>query len=349
LWTALEIKNKHPKAKITIIEKGTIPTGASTRNAGFACFGSPSEMLHDVAFIGEDKMWSIVEMRYKGITKIRKHFKDKQISYDSCGGYECFKIGTHDLEDTRNNLSWLNRGLKKITGKKNSFQFCDNKLKKYNLSGFESMVENKNEGGLHSGKLVSALIKRVQSAGVQILYGIEITGWEDVGNKVSIQTNKRNLEAKKLVLCTNALSAKLLPECNLKPVRGQVMVTAPINGLKLKGTFHFDQGFYYFRNIDNRVLLGGARNTAFEQEETADMFVTDNIQQKLEQFLSDHILNGTPYKITHRWSGIMGLTRSRLPLVEAVGKNITAALACNGMGVALSPIIAEEIAEVAIG
>jgi glycine/D-amino acid oxidase-like deaminating enzyme len=211
------------------------------------------------------------------------------------------------------------------------------------------MVENKNEGGLHSGKLVSALIKRVQSAGVQILYGIEITGWEDVGNKVSIQTNKINLEAKKLVLCTNALSAKLLPECNLKPVRGQVMVTAPINGLKLKGTFHFDQGFYYFRNIDNRVLLGGARNTAFEQEETADMFVTDNIQQKLEQFLSDHILNGTPYTITHRWSGIMGLTRSRLPLVEAVGKNITAALACNGMGVALSPIIAEEIAEVAIG
>ncbi|HEX8331677.1 MAG TPA: FAD-dependent oxidoreductase [Segetibacter sp.] len=344
LWTALEIKAKNPKAKITIIERGTIPMGASTRNAGFACFGSPSEMLHDATLFGEDKMWSIVEMRYKGISKIRKNFRDKVISYDDCGGYECFRNNTHNIDDISDNLPWLNKGLKRISGEKNSFTFSNKKLSKFNFAGFDAMVENKHEGGLHSGKLVQALITKVQSAGIQILFGIEITGWEDDGNKVSVQANRYSLTAKKLIVTTNALSAKLMPEFNLKPARGQVLVTSPIKGLKMKGTFHFEKGFYYFRNLGNRVLIGGARNTAFEQEETTDMLVTDNNQHKLEQFLSDHILKNTTYDITHRWSGIMGLTCSKLPVVEEVSKNIIAAIACNGMGVALSPVIAEKVA-----
>jgi glycine/D-amino acid oxidase-like deaminating enzyme len=135
-----------------------------------------------------------------------------------------------------------------------------------------------------------------------------------------------------------------MPQFNLKPARGQVLVTSPIQGLKIRGTFHYDKGFYYFRNLGKRILIGGARNTALEQEETSEMLVTDNIQQKLEQFLSDHVLKNTTYNITHRWSGIMGLTCTKLPVVEEVSKNIIAAVACNGMGVALSPLIAEKVA-----
>ena len=44
LWSAYFLSRKHKKAKITIVEKEPIPTGASTRNAGFACFGSLPEL-----------------------------------------------------------------------------------------------------------------------------------------------------------------------------------------------------------------------------------------------------------------------------------------------------------------
>src|SRR4051812_19715273 len=91
LLSVLELITQRPEGKITILEKGIIPTGASTRNAGFACFGSPTEMIYDAKAMGEDKMWSIVEMRYKGIQKIRQYFKDDVIDFDECGGYECFK------------------------------------------------------------------------------------------------------------------------------------------------------------------------------------------------------------------------------------------------------------------
>ena len=45
---AISLKREHPKAKILVLEKGTLPQGASTKNAGFACFGSLSELIDDL-------------------------------------------------------------------------------------------------------------------------------------------------------------------------------------------------------------------------------------------------------------------------------------------------------------
>jgi len=135
LWTAFELKSRKPKLKVTIVERGIIPTGASTRNAGFACFGSPTELLHNATILGEEDMWRIVDMRYKGIKKIRKTFSDKQIDFDNCGGYECYN-NMDVIENITSRLTWLNKGLKNITGEKNSLAFANRKLKKFGLCGF---------------------------------------------------------------------------------------------------------------------------------------------------------------------------------------------------------------------
>ena len=61
LSTALHLKKKMPKAKIVILEKGLFPQGASTKNAGFACFGSLSEILQDLESHTSDEvveLWS---------------------------------------------------------------------------------------------------------------------------------------------------------------------------------------------------------------------------------------------------------------------------------------------------
>ncbi len=41
---AIFLKEKYPKSKILILEKGIMPQGASSKNAGFACFGSTSRI-----------------------------------------------------------------------------------------------------------------------------------------------------------------------------------------------------------------------------------------------------------------------------------------------------------------
>jgi glycine/D-amino acid oxidase-like deaminating enzyme len=90
------------------------------------------------------------------------------------------------------------------------------------------------------------------------------------------------LTAEQVLICTNAFAKSLLPELDVLPARGQILLTEPVEGLKIKGTFHYDEGFYYFRNLDNRILLGGARNKFFDDEETFSQGTSEPVQQELE-------------------------------------------------------------------
>lgn len=346
LWSALHLKELHPNHRITILERGPIPTGASSRNAGFSCFGSPSELIEDAAIMGEEKMWQLVTMRYEGLVKIRKYFTDEEIGYEASGGYECFTADKESSWNTcREKLVWLNEGLKKITGNSNVFTIADNKIAQLGFDNINHLIENKLEGGLHSGKFLQALLKKVQSMGVQVLCGIDVMGYTEKNNTIEIKTSLTALSAKQLLLCTNAFTKSLIPEMDIIPNRGQVLITAPIDGLKLKGTFHFDQGYYYFRNVGNRLLLGGARNIAFEQENTTEMQTTENIQTVLKDFIKKYLLPSTDFTITDQWSGIMAMGTEKSPIVKAISNNVFCCVRMSGMGVALAPFVSAEIAK----
>ena len=347
LWSAYYLKKKNPKLSICIVDRGIIPTGASTRNAGFACFGSVTELISDTMTIGEEKMLDIVEMRYKGLQRIRKIFNDKKIGYEQHGGYELITNDPRaDFNVLRSNIDWLNRKLKKITGRPKTFQLSDDKIKSFGFAATSHLIENKLEAQLHSGKLCQALLQLVQSMGVTVINNIEIKSFEKINERIELQTNQPfGLSTTQLLICTNAFAKQLLPALDVEPARGQVLVTSPIDKLNFTGTFHYDEGFYYFRNLGDRVLLGGARNKAFEQEHTYDISTSDNIQYELERFLRETVLPGASYSIEHRWSGIMGVGSEKKPILEKISDQIFCAVRMSGMGVALAPEIGKKVAE----
>ena len=356
LWTAYEIKRLQPKASIVILEKGIIPTGASTRNAGFACFGSPTELLHDKKMLGESKMLEIAEMRYKGISKIRKILADDLTGYEACGGYECLNRQLNNLPELKDALPSLNKSLKAITRLDETFTWQNNRLDSFGLTGFDAMIENTLEAALHSGKLVQSLTKLVQSLGVNILTGLQVNSWQKAKGSITIdavhflnESAKQEIKftTDRLIVCTNAFTSLIAPGMNVSPGRGQIIVTSEIDNLKMKGTFHYDEGFYYFRNLGKRILLGGARNKAFDEEATTNLDESPIVQEELERFLKEHIAKDYDYTIEYRWSGVMGFTEDKQPAIKQLEDNICAVIACNGMGVALSPIIAEQVASLA--
>jgi gamma-glutamylputrescine oxidase len=344
LWTALELKKQSPNISITILERGTTPIGASTRNAGFACFGSLTELLSDESSMGTNAMLEIVEMRLKGIEKIKSYFSAQLIDLDECGGYEA--LNSIDWANQLNDrIAYINQLLTPIIGNHDCFSNASSRIESIGLKNFDHLVFNPLEAGIHSGKLVSALTALVKEKGIRILNGMEITSWEKLNDKVIVSTNKnQSITANQVLFCTNGFTNELLPELNIAPARGQIILTAPINGLLTKGTFHFDEGFYYWRNIGDRILLGGARNSDFTNEATTSFEGSDLIRNKLVDFLNNHLQTSAPITIEQSWSGIMGFTKNKLPLFERVEKNISAAIACNGMGVALTPIFAEKVA-----
>ena len=346
LWCAYYLKKQNPKLSIAILERGIIPTGASTRNAGFACFGSATELLEDTFNMGEERMLELVEMRYLGLQVIQKVFKNKPIDFEVSRGYELI-TDENELKgkDLQQKLKDLNSVLKKVIHEKNVFQLADKKIKRFGFRQVSHLVENKLEGYLHSGKLCQALLQMVQEAGVTVLNSIEIKGHEQIGEHVVLYTNQHvHLTCTKLLVCTNGFARQLLPELTIVPARGQILVTSEIPDLKFKGTFHYDSGYYYFRNLGKRVLLGGARNKALEEETSAEMRTTDKVQHELEDFLSRFILPEEEFLITDRWSGIMGMGPEKMPIMQKVSENVFCAVRLGGMGVALAPVVAEKMA-----
>jgi len=148
---------------------------------------------------------------------------------------------------------------------------------------------------------------------------------------------------KKLFIATNGFAKQLkIPE--VKPARAQVIITKPIENLNIKGTFHLDEGYYYFRNIDNRILLGGGRHLDFKTEETTEFGETQIIQNKLDDLLQTTILPHTKYEIDHRWSGIMGVGKQKKAIVKQLSNNIFCGVRLGGMGIAIGSTIGKQLA-----
>jgi gamma-glutamylputrescine oxidase len=346
LWSAYSLKKQNPKLSIAIVDRGIIPTGASTRNAGFACFGSVTELQEDFKNMGEEKTLELVSMRYKGLQKIRKVLGEKDIDFELCGGYELIAEKNSPSQDAlEEQLAAINKQLKQVVKNSQTFKLSDKKISEFGFKNVSHLLENKLEGYLHSGKLCQVLLQMVQSMGVLVFNGVEVTHFEKIVDKMVLYTNQQlRFTASRILVCTNAFK-ELLPKLDIIPARGQVLVTTPIHGLKLNGTFHYDEGYYYFRNLGNRVLLGGARNKAFKEEATTEMTTTDTIQKELEHFLSTYILPNKEYAITDRWSGIMGMGPEKMPIVKEIAPHVYCAVRMSGMGVALAPIIGEQVAE----
>ena len=347
LWSAYYLKKKHPRLSITVIDRGIIPTGASTRNAGFACFGSVTELIKDTAMMGEERMLWLVEMRYKGLSAIRKVFKRREIDYIKSGGYE---IIPSVKDDRYNELAWQVKWLNKVVGpvlkQKKIYRFANEKIAEFGLADVGQIISNDLEGCLHPGKLCQLLSQLVQGMGVRVLGGATIQRFEESNDEVTLYTDRDiALKADQLLVCTNGFARQLLPQLQINPARGQIFVTAPIPSLKLNGAFHYDEGFYYFRNIGRRLLIGGARNMAIENETTTEMETTNEIQNTLERFVTRHILPGTQFEITDRWSGIMGVGPEKMPIIKKLSPKIFCAVKMSGMGVALAPVAADTITD----
>jgi Glycine/D-amino acid oxidases (deaminating) len=346
LWSAYFLKKRYPGKSVTLIERGLIPSGASSRNAGFACFGSFTELESDLKKQGESEMLQLVEMRFKGLEKIYKKFDAAKIDYENNGGYELISPRQYpDLNELRTRIDGLNNLLKGITGKQKTFQLNDSKLKSFGLAGSHHLVENKLEGQLHSGKLLEALIQQVHSMGVTVLTRVEVKKIDERPGSVHLETDLPVvLQAERVLVCTNAFAKTLLPSLDVIPARGQVLLTEPVKGLKLKGTFHYDEGYYYFRNLGNRVLLGGARNKFIEEEETFSIDTSEPVQQELLRFMKEIVLPGIPFRISLCWSGTMALGKEKKPIVQKISDRLFCAVRMSGMGVALAPQVGKIVA-----
>lgn len=339
---ALSLRERFPKAKIIVLERGLLPNGASTKNAGFACFGSVSEILDDLKTHSEEEVLQLIKQRKSGLELLRKNLGDENIGYKNFGGYELFSKKNQELYDECLLKKQAINKLLRPFFNESVFTETTNKFGFQNI--LPKLIFNPFEGQIDTGKMMEALLQKVLSEKIMVLNQITVKEFSEIGDQVEVRTDQINFKTKKLLIATNGFS-KAIGIKNVQPARAQVLITKPLNNLKIKGTFHLEEGYYYFRNIDNRILFGGGRNLDFKAEETTEMSQTDLIQNDLRQKLKTIILPKTEHEIDYSWSGIMGVGEQKKPIVKQLSNNVFCGVRLGGMGIAIGSFVGRELAE----
>ena len=347
LTAAIQLKTLDPGLRVVVMERGALPAGASTRNAGFACFGSMAELLDDMQHQSADEVFALVERRWCGLKNLRGLVGDAQLDFRAQGGYEMFTDDEDDVfQECQARMPEFNKIIGAITGHPEVYRVVDERLPAFGFRGVKHLILNSPEGQVHTGKMMAALLQLAVDKGVRIYNGMNLKKIEDSSQGVELQTEAGwSVQVPRVLIAVNGFAKKLIPRAEVTPARNQVLITHPIPGLAINGCFHYDRGYYYFRNIDGRILLGGGRHLDNANEQTADFGPNELIRSALVQLLKTVICPGRPVEVDSWWTGILGLGPVKKPIVERYSKNVVVAVRLGGMGLAIGTLVGQEGAE----
>ncbi|MBV6439649.1 MAG: hypothetical protein EPGJADBJ_01295 [Saprospiraceae bacterium] len=350
LAAAIHLKTLDPALQVAVLERGPLPIGASTRNAGFACFGSMTELLDDLTHMSEDDVLTVVEKRWRGLQRLRALVGDTHLDFQMLGGYEMFTEAEEAIfQQCRERIHDFNQKIGRITGHPEVYKVVDERLQRFGFRGVKHLILNQPEGQVHTGKMMSALLKKAIEKGVHIFNGFIIKDFHDTSQGVELETESSwMIRVPKVLIAVNGFAKRLLPLADVYPARNQVLITKPIPGLAVEGCFHYDRGYFYFRNIDGRILLGGGRNLDMEKEKTDDFGGNELIRKALVELLETVICPDHPVEVDSWWTGILGLGPVKKPIVERISPNVTVAIRLSGMGVAIGTLVGQEGAELTL-
>lgn len=161
-----------------------------------------------------------------------------------------------------------------------------------------------NDGVLHPARWVRRLAAHAVEAGADVR----------LGSRVDLETLEADAAA--VVVAADGFTASLLPELTgvVVPTRGQVLVTEPVSPVRYARPHYARGGYDYWHQLpDGRLVIGGSRDAAFDEERTEIEATTAVVQGRIEA-LAAELLEAQP-RVTRRWAGIWGTTPDEVPLV----------------------------------
>ena len=331
--TALEVRKLHPDWHIVMLDRSAFG-GASTRNAGFACFGSPSELAEDLESLGPDALVKLVDMRWSGLSALRTRWREHDLGYTSCGAIEAFTDPAL-FERIRGLLSELNALLDPVFGASAFQLMSDSEVEQRGLQNACGAISSPLEGALDTAAMVRAMRKILSKEGIEVIHGIEATALDQNHDRWCIRTKAGDILTQRVFVCNNAWASSLL-DLDVSPAPNVVVVSQPLPKLKLTSTLHHDRGYVYARAVHGRLLIGGGRQWKCDDNASR--------AQKLARWAQTHIQGAERFEIEHHWIGQLGVGSQRLPIVKEVEPGLYAGVRLGGMGVAIGTNVGRTLA-----
>jgi glycine/D-amino acid oxidase-like deaminating enzyme len=311
---------------VVVLEARTVAEAASGRNAGFLLAGVAENFVAASRRYGEQRalaVWRLTERNQRLVRDV----VDRE-------GIDC-------------ELAW--NGSAQIAGDDDEWaevRASAEQLKKYSvrvrLLPEERTAIYDGDGELHPVRYVRGL------AGAAVRHGARLhtATRADTVAADEVRTARARVRAGAVVVCVNAYSQHLVP-LRVRPVRGQMLATAPVGRRVFERPAYANRGFRYWRQrSDGRILVGGWRDTAVDEEVGEEERATDRVQRQLDGFLRSHAPEA---RVTHRWAGIMGFSHDALPYVGQLDSGVWVNAGFTGHGMAFATATGELLADAVRG
>lgn len=349
LNAAIALKKHAPNDRVVVLDRSPLGAGGSTRNAGFACFGSPTEILDDLSRMPESAVVNLVQKRYDGLHTLRQLLGDTGIGYSPTGSFELFTDADLDAFNRASEaIERLNALIHPITKKRTYEHISGEKIgRNYNFKAIREAIANPLEGTIDTGLMMRNLRLLAAQLGVEIFGGMDVDGWEETPHFVKVSGDGFALHCQRLLICTNGFAAQLLPEMDVTPARNLVLVSEPLPQLNWNASFHMNEGYIYFRNVGNRLLIGGARHLDHEWHRSD--YVPEIVRTTLTNLVNTHLFPSQNIRYTHEWMGFLGVGQTREPLVAKHSERVSYGVRMGGMGVAIGTAVGQQLASLSLG
>lgn len=306
--TAFWLRRLRPDVDLAIVEAGRLAQGASGRNAGFVMPGTGHDYLADLADFGTDRMRRLWQFTRDNRDLLFSELSPRAIGLEASGSL--IAAATAD-EDARLQQSV---GPMRADGAPTAYIPPDETNRRLMARGFAGALY------LPSGAVVdpAALVHQLAGAsGAHVLEGHPVLAIEEEGGAVVLETPYRRIRAGRIVLALGAYLPRLVPALGrfVRPVRAQMLATAPLAPRWLQVPVYSHQGFFYLRQLsDGTILVGGARHLHVEDEVGYEDATTAGLQTDLERYLHTYFPQTRGLAVRQRWSGTMGFSPDHLPV-----------------------------------
>lgn len=324
-WLAYFLGKRANPLSVLVLERDRYTYGASSRNAGFLTCGQAGEMLADAAEVGLDAVLETLRLRRHGIALVRREMPGLEL--DECGSTDYDPV----TQATRELLPRLNEAA------------GDNiySIREACLAGHtRPAVFNRADAGVHPVRLLKAL---QQSSPARYAFGAAV---RSVADGCAVLADGREVRYGRALVCVNAFAYELDASSPVVPGRGQVVVTSPVGTLTDRTLGYLHAGYDYFRFVDGRLLIGGGRHLHRQAETTRELEGTAQLLAYLRSAAA-RVLGHGDFSVDYHWAGIMGFVGGRhlggspRRRVDASTEQVAG---FGGMGVALAPVYAQQIA-----
>ncbi|MCC6612785.1 MAG: FAD-dependent oxidoreductase [Anaerolineae bacterium] len=352
--TAYHFSRRYPGKRVVLLEAKSLANGASGRNGGL--------MLNWLAHMPDhspEMICRVYQITSAGIRTIREIIERHQLPVSTRSDGTLTVYTDAQRAEAAHAEAEYHQGLGIPT------RYLDSAALKrqLDLQGVSGGVLDPDSGQINGAQLVRGLRPVLIEQGVAIYEGTPVLRIRE-GATITLTTPGGEVRAKAIVIATNGYTGALgYFRDAIFPLHSHIFATAPLTA-EQRATlgWHQHAGFsddldriaYSSLTNEGHIVFGGGSNQAYDYcfgNRTAYPGApasTANLMRKIEATMHDYLPASASLPVAYRWTGTLGFTLNRNPLIGVRGeqKNVYYAIGFCGHGVTLANVAGQILTDV---